>query len=143
MKPLLAAILSLALFSCTRTVDNIRTNDSLEGTWRMVAVKDNGSGLLHSKPGAITGELEITFVAVSATTGFISGKTPINELSANYTLSESNGISIPAVFYSKVAETSWGLDFLHHIAKADTYSFGEDGKLQIHTGEKTLYFTRN
>ena len=141
---ILVALLSLALFSCTRSVDRLRTNnDSLEGNWRMVAVKDNSTGFIQSKPGAIPGDVDVTFVAVTTGNGFINGKTPTNTLYADYRLGEIDGITIPSVAATKVAETSWGLDFLYNITKANTYSFEQDGKLRIHTEKKTLFFERN
>lgn len=140
---LLTALLSLVLFSCTRSVDFRTTNNaSLEGRWRMQAVKDNTTGLTYTKPGAITGDVEITIVAVTTANGFFNGKTPTNTLYADYTLGEIDIITIPSVAATKVAETSWGLDFLYNITKSNTYSFEQDGKLRIHTEKKTLFFEK-
>lgn len=142
---LLVSLLALVLFSCTdKDSAALRTtNGTLEGNWRMSAVKDNNTGFVHGKPGAITGDVDVTFVTVSTANGFINGKTPTNTLNADYTLGDVDNIYIPAVAATKVAETSWGLDFLYNITKADTYSFEEDGKLRIHTEKVTLYFVRN
>lgn len=145
---LMAALLSLALFSCSRDADNdmLANNTSIEGSWRMVAVKNNITGLVHGKPGAITGDVDIMFLAVNADKGFINGKTPTNEIFRNsneYTLGESGKISIPCLSITKVAETSWGLDFVRSITKSDNYSIEPGGRLRIHSAEKTLYFERN
>lgn len=142
---LLVSLLALVLFSCTDKDEAAlgTTNDSLEGSWRMIAVKDNSTGFIHTRPGAITGEVELTFVAVTTASGFFNGKTPTNEFNANYTLGEIDNIQIPSVYHTKVAETSWGLDFLYSITFADSYSFEEDGRLRIHTEKKTLFFERN
>jgi hypothetical protein len=149
MKRLLVAIMALALFSCSRDADAdlLTTNKAtIEGSWRMVAVKDNSNGLIHTKPGGITGDVDITFVAVSDDKGFLNGKTPTNTLFADcngYTLGAEGKITIPCVAHTKVAETSWGIDFLYSITKSDNYSIEPGGKLSIHTEMKTLYFERN
>ena len=145
---LVAALMSLALFSCSRNGDHllVANNLSLEGNWRMVTVRDNSSGFMHTKPGAITGDVDITFVPVAPGKGFINGKTPTNELFKDcnqYTLGEGDKIAIPCISVTKVAETSWGLDFLQNITKSDSYSIEPDGKLRIHAEKKTLYFERN
>lgn len=149
MKRILVSIMALALFSCSRNADAdlLRTTSAtLEGSWRMIAVKNNGTGFIHTKPGAVTGDVDVTFVAVSADKGFMNGKTPTNTLFADcnfYTLGAEGKLSIPCVAHTKVAETSWGLDFLYSITKSDNYSIEPDGRLRIHTEEKTLYFERN
>lgn len=141
---LLVSLLALVLFSCTdKDAATLGTNDTLEGNWRMIAVKNNSTGFIYGKPGAITGDVDITFVSVNTNKGFINGKTTINDLGANYTLGDNNSIHIPCVSHTKVAETSWGLDFLYSITFADTYSFEADGKLRIHTEKKTLFFEKN
>jgi hypothetical protein len=145
---LMAALFSLALFSCSRDADDdmLANNTSIEGSWRMVAVKNNSTGLIHGKPGAITGDVDIMFVAVNATKGFINGKTPTNTIFRDgneYTLGEAGRITIPCLAITKVAETSWGLDFVYSITKSDNYSIEPGGRLRIHTEEKTLYFERN
>ena len=141
---ILIALLAVTLFSCSRSMDGTSTiSGSLEGTWRMVIVKDNATSLQYNKPGAITGDVEITIVVVNPGKGFINGKTPTNTLYGDYTTEPIDKISIPCVAYTKVAETSWGLDFLQNINTADTYSFEEGGRLRIHTNKKTLIFKRN
>jgi hypothetical protein len=142
---LLVSLLALVLFSCTdKDAAALRTtNGPLEGNWRMIAVKNNSTGFIHTKPGAITGDVDITFVSVSSGKGFINGKTPTNTLNGDYTLDLTNKIDIGPLMASKVAETSWGLDFLYSVEKADTYTFEENGRLNIHTEKKTLFFERN
>ena len=142
---LMAAFLGLALLSCSRDADDLiqNNNATLEGGWRMVLVKDNASSFIYTKPGAITGDVDINFVAVTATKGFITGKTPSQEIEAEYEMGSPGFIRIPVITYGKIAETSLGIDFLHSFISADTYSFEPDGKLRIHTGKKTLYFIRN
>jgi hypothetical protein len=146
---LMTAILSLALFSCSRDADSdmIRLGKtSIEGNWRMVLVKDNVSGLSYAKPGATPGDVEITFVAVTIYNGFINGRTPTNSVYGDYKLyrvSNDSRITIPSMSSTDVVETSWGLNFLYNIMKSDSYSIEPDGKLRIHTEKKTLYFERN
>jgi len=43
---------------------------------------------------------------------------------------------------TKVAETSWGDEFVQNITVAQSYSFETDGKLNIHTVSKTLTFRK-
>lgn len=145
MKRILVAVMALALFSCSRDADDdlLTTTGDLEGNWRMVAVRDNTTGFTHVKPGAITGDVDVTFVAVNATNGFLNGRTPSNTFGGDYRLGEIDVITIAALAYSKVAETSWGLDFLNNASKADTYAFEQSGRLRIHTEKKTLIFKRN
>lgn len=141
---LLAALLSLVLFSCSdKDIALKTTTGSLEGNWRMSAVKNNATGLVHTKPGAITGDVDITFVTVNSARGFINGKTPTNTLNGDYSITPEDNIAFGPLMASKVAETSWGLDFLYSVNTADTYSFEEDGRLRIHTEKKTLFFVRN
>jgi hypothetical protein len=146
---LMAALFSLSLFSCSRDADDdmlANNNTSIEGSWRMVAVKNNSTGFIHGKPRAITGDVDIMFLAVSPDKGFINGKTPTNTIFRNsnqYNLGEAGKISIPCLAITKVAETSWGLDFVYSITKSDNYSIEPGGRLRIHTAEKTLYFERN
>jgi hypothetical protein len=141
---LLVSLLALVLFSCTDKDAAIPiTNDTLEGSWRMIAVKDHNTGLIHFKPGAITGDVDISIVAVNNERGFINGKTPTNTLNGGYTVSNKNLINFGPMMASKVAETSWGLDFLYSVESADTYAFDLDGKLMLHTEKKTLFFERN
>lgn len=140
---ILAALFSLALFSCSRDMDRPLTtnNASLEGRWRMIVVKDNASGFSHTKPGATPGDVDLTFVAVDTYKGFINGYTPTNKLYADYTVAEIDVISIPSVAATKVSETAWGLYFLDNIRTSDSYSF-EEGRLRIHTQKMTLFFEK-
>lgn len=135
--------MALALFSCSRDLDGLPVNKNIEGNWRMVLVKVNSTGFMHTKPGAVTGDVDITFVAATPGKGFINGRTPSQPIEAEYELSSPDGMKIPVITYGKIAETSWGLDFLYNIISADTWSIEQDGKLRIHTANKTLYFERN
>lgn len=141
---LMAAFASLLLISCSRDADLLPNPGTLEGSWRMVIVKDNFTGLSHTKPGAITGEVKITFVAVEPRNGFFNGKTPTNVFSGDeYTVGDSGKLTIPTIASTDAIETSWGLDFFQNITKSDNYSIEPDGKLRIYTGKKTLYFERD
>ena len=141
---LLVSLLALVLFSCTDKDTAIPiNNDTLEGNWRMVAVKNNSTGLIHTKPGAITGDVDLSIVAVNNERGFINGKTPTNTINGGYTVSNENLINFGPMMATKVAETSWGLDFLYSVESTDTYAFDLDGRLMLHTEKKTLFFVRN
>jgi hypothetical protein len=51
-------------------------------------------------------------------------------------------MSIPDLGMTKVAETSWGNEFVKNIRDAREYSFEVGGKLNIKTAEKTLTFQK-
>jgi len=134
-------LLPLLIFSCQRKADHLWP-PSLEGSWKMTAVKNQATGLFTTKPAGIPGEVEIIFAAVNGNKGIFSGKTPTNAFNGHYSTSEGRFITIPAVSASKVVETSWGLDFLMSITSALEYTFEAGDKLIITTPDYQLYFQR-
>lgn len=64
-------------FSCKKTVDN-NIPASIDGAWKMTVVKDNVTNALLTKPSSIPGDVIITFVSNSDSTGTFSGNTPAN-----------------------------------------------------------------
>ena len=138
---LLIGFTCLAFLSCSRpNLDFIP--GSLEGIWIMVAVKDNNTGAVLTKPSSIQGDVMINIVPVSETTGTFTGKTPTNIIYQNdYSTEPGMSISIPGLSMTKVGETSWGAEFVYNITNARQYTFSS-GMLSIITTGKTLSFQK-
>ncbi len=135
---LLMSLIGLMLFSCKKTVC-----ENFAGTWKMIAVTDNTTNVSITKPSSIQKDVIITFVPNSTTTGSFSGKTPSNDIDQNpYTLGAKQAISIPVLSMTKVAETSWGSEFVDHIRGEQQYSFETGAKLKIRAINKTLTFQK-
>lgn len=75
------AFISLALFSCSNEYSIEFVPTALQGTWRMIEVKDNNSGLIIIKPSDVQGDIEITFIATGSTSGVLYGHTSANDIS--------------------------------------------------------------
>ena len=121
-------LLSLLLltFSCKRSdTNNLK---ELSGSWRMVLVTDITTGASISKPSTINGEVDITFISVTFTTGTFNGRTPTNSLSGEYSIGGNSTISIPAVSATKVIETTWGSYFLDNVTSSHNYFFAHNGR---------------
>jgi hypothetical protein len=137
------AILSLVLVSCSKKESADPVLNSIEGAWRMVIVKDNVSGLAITKPSSVQGNVDIIFTPASLTNGIFSGHTPTNDIQQNdYSTGSDRTISIPNLSMTKVAETTWGNEFVAHIRNSREYYFETDGNLSIKTISKTLTFKR-
>ena len=138
---LLIAIVLISLMGCVKP--GTKSPVPIDGKWRMVTVADNASGSTIIKPASITGDVDITFIATTPTSGSFTGNTPTNQISQNaYTIDDNQSLSIPALNMTKIAETSWGDAFVVSILDAQSYSFSTDGKLNINTGRKTLIFIK-
>lgn len=138
---LLMSLIGLMLFSCKKTADAVPS--SINGTWQMIIVKENATNASITKPSSIQGEVIITFVPNSATTGTFTGKTPSNILGPNdYSIGPNQAISIPVLVMTKVAETSWGAQFVNNIRDAQQYNFETNGILNIRTTNKILSFKK-
>src|SRR5690242_13815439 len=76
-------------------------------TWKMILVKTNDSNIALTKPSSIQGDVIITFVPNSDTSGTFSGRTPTNEITGFgiwfnvYTLGPNETISIPSLSMTK------------------------------------------
>lgn len=144
---ILISLIGLMLFSCRKTASDT-VPASIEGTWKMIVVKDNAGSSFITKPSSVQGDVIITFVPNSSTTGTFSGKTPSNEItgfgiwSNAYTIGPNQAISIPDMSMTKVGETFWGRQFVDNIRDAQQYSFDTGGKLNLRTINKTLTFQR-
>lgn len=135
---LLMSLIGLMLLSCKKTV-----SDNIAGTWKMIIVKDNATEASITKPSTIQKDVIITFVPSNASTGTFSGKTHTNDIDQNpYSVGTKQAISIPVLSMTKVAETSWGAEFVANIRSAQFYSFDTGGKLSIRTTSKTLTFQK-
>ena len=129
----------MLLFSCGKQ----NFDGTLDGTWRMVLVKDNTTGATITKPTSIQGNVEITFTTVNSTTGTFFGKTPSNEIWQNdYQTGPNRSITILSLSMTKVGETSWGNEFVDNIRDSQEYSFDAGGRLTIKTMAKSLVFQK-
>lgn len=144
---LLISLIGLMFFSCKKAVEH-NIPASIDGSWKMTVVKDNATNALLAKPSSIAGDVIITFVPDSDTTGTFSGNTPSNVFtgfgvwSNTYSLGHDQAISIPNLSMTKVGETTWGAHFVDNIRDARHYSFEAGGRLNIKTTKKTLIFTK-
>lgn len=138
------AILSLTIFSCTKQNSVSPRSATLDGSWRMIAVTDNSSGSVITKPSSVQGDVDITFAAISDTSGTFYGHTPTNDISqSDYVTGANYRLSIPFLYMTKVGETSWGYEFVYNIRNSQEYRFESGNKLVIKTTNKTLIFERN
>jgi hypothetical protein len=138
---ILLLLASTIFFSCNKSVEDIPS--SLEGTWKMIQVKDNITNATVTKPSSILGDVIITFTPSDASSGTFRGNTPINTIEQNtYSLGADQAITIPVLSMTKVAETSWGTLFVDHITYAQRYGFEPGNKLTIVTIGKSLTFEK-
>ena len=137
------ALVSFTLLSCSKEYSVEFVPASLNGTWRMITVKDNFSGLTISKPSDLQGDVVITFTAKSNSAGIFYGHTLTNQIGeSNYTTGANQSLSIPSLFMTKLAETSWGQEFVNNICTSIEYSFESNGNLVIRTTNRILIFER-
>jgi hypothetical protein len=137
------AAISLTLIACKKTGSASTGSASLDGTWRMVLVKENSSGLVTTKPSSIQGDVDIAFTTVNFAAGFLRGNTPTNDISqSDYSVGTNQSLAIPNLNMTKVTETSWGKEFVDNIRSSQEYGFETDGKLTIKTASKTLTFIK-
>lgn len=139
---ILIPVISILLFSCKKNSSELIAT-SLNGTWKMIMVKDNSANTAMSKPASLFGDVVITFVAGNPSGGIFQGNTPTNDLGPNtYSLGSNQSIFIPALNMTKVAETSWGLQFVGNIRDAQQYHLNTGDLLNIITSAKTLTFQK-
>lgn len=139
----LFAVIGLALLSCKKTGSDNSIPASLDGTWRMILVKEIASGLLTTKPGSIRGDVDITFTSAGPVNGSFTGNTPTNDIwQSDYSTGPNNSLTIPFLSMTKVMETSWGKEFVDNICNARTYRFESGGRVNIETTNKTLTFQK-
>ena len=138
----LMPVIILSLFSCKKDTPEL-VSSSLDGTWRMILVKDNTSNNITTKPASLYGDVIITFVSNSVSKGVFNGNTPTNDLGPDvYSLGSGNTIFIPSLNMTKVAETSWGFQFVANIRDAQQYKLAAGDLLNIITSSKTLTFQK-
>ncbi len=137
------AFLSLVLFSCSKEYSVESVPSTLQGTWRMIEVKDNSTALLITKPSDLQGDVEITFTATGNIAGTLVGHTPTNIISqSGYITGNNQMITIPSLNTTKIWETPWGGEFVTNICSAFAYHFDSNGNLVIMTVNRTLVFER-
>ena len=96
-----------------------------------------------TKPASLYGDVVITFVSSDISKGIFNGNTPTNELGPDvYSLGYNHAIFIPSLNMTKVAETSWGLEFVVNIRDAQQYMLNSGDLLNITTSNKTLTFQK-
>ncbi|MEO8109471.1 MAG: hypothetical protein ABI594_05555 [Ginsengibacter sp.] len=135
--------ISLILCSCQKPNHADPALASLSGTWRMIIAANNASGLTASKPVSIQGNVDITFTPGIATKGTFTGLTPSNHIGgSDYSTGSNQSLTVSNLFMTKIAETSWGAEFVNNIRSAERYSFDKSGRLIIVTTDKTLTFIK-
>jgi hypothetical protein len=136
-------IIGFSLFSCAKPNNQCSSQASLDGKWRMVYVKENVSGSTLTKPATTQGEVDILFISTSSTGGTFTGYTPTNEIfQSDFYVAVGQALTIANLAMTKVAETSWGNEFVENIRDARSYSFDNAGQLNIKTVNKTLSFRK-
>ena len=144
------AILSMVTFSCQKqNVAAPKQNadksspGNLEGSWRMIAVTDNPTGIVMTKPSSVQNDVEITFSPVNDISGTFSGHTPTNDISgSDYSTGTNHLLNVLFLAMTKVAETSWGQEFVDNIRSSLQYGFDSGNNLIIKTTGKTLTFQK-
>ena len=140
---LFVAFISLILCSCQKPNSADPASASLSGAWRMIIAADNASGLTTSKPPSIQGNVDITFTPGIAARGTFTGLTPSNHIGeSDYSTGPNQSLAVSNLFMTKIAETSWGAEFVNNIRSAERYTFDKSGKLIIVTTNKTLTFIK-
>lgn len=82
--------------------------NSLEGQWKLVIVKDKSTGATYSSPAGSSRDIIINF----KTNGF-SGQTLRNSFSdGSYTLLNGSDITFGSFNMTKIAEDEWGSMFI-------------------------------
>lgn len=138
----LIPVIGLLLFSCKKNTSDL-ISPSLDGTWKMILVKDNATNTVMTKPASLYGDVMITFVSSNVSKGAFNGNTPTNDLGPDiYSLGSNHTISIPVLTMTKVAETSWGLQFIANFRDAQQYRLEPGFLLNIITSNKTLTFQK-
>ncbi len=138
----LIPVICLAFFSCKKDSSDV-VCASLDGSWKMVLVKNDNTGTTMTKPASLFGDVVITFVSSDISRGIFNGNTPTNDLGPNvFSLGANNAINIPALGMTKVAETSWGSEFVTNIRDARRYSLDPGRLLIIVTDKRILTFQK-
>lgn len=133
----------IILSSCKRTDLVTDGPASLNGQWKMTAVKEIHSGTVLTKPVSVNGDVVLTFSATNNMSGIFFGVTPSNEIWQNsYYTGADQSLSMSALSMTKVMETAWGNEFVNNIRTAHHYYFDGDGVLNITTQQKILVFKK-
>lgn len=108
----------------------------------MMAVYESNPARVHVRPNDMR-DVVITFHQRSPSGGTLTGYTPANQIfPCDYTVTADQGLSVPALNITKVAEHEWGAYFVDHITTAQRYHF-ENGALWITATGNRLVFKRH
>lgn len=136
------AVMNFILLSCSRQNSTDSIPATFQGSWRMTAVKDNGSGVI-TVPNDSQGNVDLSFIVTTDSSGTFSGHTPSNDISqSDYIAGPNQQLTIPFLDMTKVGENAWGSQFVDNILSSQQYSFESENKLIITTTDKTLTFQR-
>ncbi len=139
---LFLSLLAVVFCSCTKDGKEEVLAPSLMGTWRMIQVIDNTTGLKINKPASVTGEVELALSFTTNTTGMLNGHTPTNTFSADFTVEKECEMKLPTFHATKVGESWWGRAFLDNISTAQDYFLDHSDRLHITCVKKTLVFKK-
>ncbi len=134
-KYLLLLVIVVAGLACNKS----KKDDSalLEGTWKMVSVKEKNTLIVTSNPG---NQGDVIMVVAA---GKLSAKTPSNDIwPTNYTTGANHQLLVPAIGGTKVGENSWGNLFYSNMYFIESYSFTNNNLLHIGTRDAILNFER-
>ena len=139
----LAILMSVFFMSCSKEELSVAEKSDLQGSWRMVEVKNGNSGSM-AKPGNEIGNVDITFNTNSEFTGLLTGVTPRNEISpSNYQTTADKSLLINDLKISNnQAETAWGNEFRNNFSNSTKFHFDAEGNLCLKSTGKTLVFVK-
>lgn len=121
MKISMISVISLLtlLISCRKDADSPAVQNSLEGEWKLVMVKDKGTGDQFFKLPGTSGDVVIRFSGNN-----FSGHTLINNLAdGEYTFVNGSELTIGSFATTKVIEDQWGSMFLTVLQSCGLQSF--------------------
>ena len=138
------AVISMVQLACKKPAAPGRPAATpLDGSWRMILVTDNASGITTTKPATIPNDVDITFTSVTPTNGTFTGVTPTNQIwENNYSTGTGGTITIPSLGMTKAWETEWGFLFVGHIRSSLAFTLPTSDILNIRATDKTLVFQK-
>jgi hypothetical protein len=129
------------LFSCKKNSDNVQT---INGTWKLIEVKNLVSNITITKPQDEDGEVILDFSFMNGADGIFKGNTPHNTiLENNFKISSDGSIEILSLnLLTKIGEPYWGNLFVKAFPDAISYDLKCNKKLVINTVKESLTFER-
>jgi hypothetical protein len=138
LSSLLALVGLLTLFSCNK---NETEANGLQGKWQLLLINDLATGTSMAKPASELREVTISFYCNGSSGGF-AGNTHANIFSGEYKNPSAQLLTIESYGGTKVLDGPWSCAFSDNFIDTQSYSFDNNGKLQLHTPQKTLVFKR-